>query len=257
LFLVWLFLPSNIQAQQGARGAPPTARASAPIDLTGYWTAVITEDWHTRMLTAPRGDMGSGTFATQAGGRGVGGGNIPFNAEGRRVMSQWDPAKDEAEGNQCKAYGAAGILRQPTRLHITWQDDNTLKMETDYGTQTRLFNFRKPQQEAGPPAWQGNSVAEWIVAGGTRDYWPRGGNLKVVTTNMKPGYYWKNGMPYSGSAVMTEHFRVHKELDNSEWIVFSQMVEDPQYLTQPFIVTYHFKKLPNGSSWTPTPCAAR
>jgi len=74
---------------------------------------------------------------------------------------------------------------------------------------------------------------------------------------MKPGYYWKNGMPYSGSAVMTEHFRVHKELDNSEWIVFSQMIEDPQYLTQPYIVTYHFKKLPNGSSWTPMPCTAR
>ena len=58
-------------------------------------------------------------------------------------------------------------------------------------------------------------------------------------------------------AVMTEHFRVHKELDNSEWIVFSQMIEDPQYLTQPYIVTYHFKKLPNGSSWTPMPCTAR
>ena len=102
-------------------------------------------------------------------------------------MGQWDPAKDEGDGNQCKAYGAAGILRQPTRLHIPWQDDNTLKVETDYGMQTRLFNFSK-SQPGGPPTWQGISLAEWIVAGGTRDYWPRGGDLKVVTTNMKPGY---------------------------------------------------------------------
>ena len=47
----------------GAPAAPPTARAVAPIDLTGYWTAVITEDWHVRMLTAPRGDFGVGAPA--------------------------------------------------------------------------------------------------------------------------------------------------------------------------------------------------
>src|ERR671925_595966 len=46
---------------QGRGGSPPsTARAMAPIDLTGYWTAVVTEDWHVRMLTAPRGDFGVG-----------------------------------------------------------------------------------------------------------------------------------------------------------------------------------------------------
>jgi hypothetical protein len=68
---------------------------------------------------------------------------------------------------------------------------------------------------------------------------------------MKPGYYWKNGMPYSGGAIMTERFRVHKELDNSEWIVFSQMIEDPQYLTQPCIVTYHFKNFPTARAGVP------
>lgn len=267
LFLIGLPVSALAQrGQRGANGAAPSARAAAPIDLTGYWEAVITEDWHTRMLTAVKGDMGSGTFPVQYGGRGVGQSNIPWNAEGREVVQQWDPAKDEAEGNQCKAYGAAGILKQPTRLHITWQDDNTLKIETDYGTQTRLFHFlparsgqmatHQAPAPSGPPTWQGDSVAEWITLGGKPD-WPRGGNLKVVTTNMKAGYYWKNGMPYSSNAVMTEHFRVHKLLDNSEYIVFSQMVEDPTYLNQPFIVTYHFRKLPDGSQWNPTPCTVK
>jgi hypothetical protein len=265
LFLLSTPLSAQQRGQRAA-GPPPTAKSMAPIDLTGYWTAVITEDWHTRMLTAPKNDMGSGTFPVQAGGRGAGQSNIPWNAEGRRVVMAWDPAKDEAEGNQCKAYGAAGIMRQPTRLHITWQDDNILKVDTDYGTQTRLFRFAA-QQTAGPAAtrpaapagestWQGQSTAEWVIMGG-RGNWPKGGNLKVVTTSMKAGYFWKNGMPYSSNAVMTERFRVYKEQDNSEWIVFSAEVNDPTYLTQPYIVTYHFKKLPNGNDWSPTPCTVR
>ena len=270
LILAALLLPSiPVTAQQAQRGGgpPPTAKSIAPIDLTGYWTAVISEDWHTRMLTAVKSDMGSGTFPVQFGGRGVGQSNIPWNNEGRRVVAAWDPARDEAEGNQCKAYGAAGIMREPTRLHITWQDDNTLNIESDYGTQTRLFRIRVPQAggqaaarpaaaPAGEPTWQGNSVGEWTILGG-RGNWPKGGNLKVVTTNMKAGYYWKNGMPYSANAVMTERFRVYKEIDNSEWIVFSQEVNDPTYLNQPYIVTYHFKKLPNGNDWSPTPCTVK
>lgn len=267
--LALLVTAGKLQAQGGRGGPPPVPRARAPFDMTGYWTAVITEDWHQRMLTAVKNDMGSGTFATGFGGRGVGGGNIPYNGAARQVVEAWDPARDEREGNQCKAYGAAGIMRQPTRLRISWQDDYTLKIETDYGTQTRLFNFQRPQAQATPaatrpaaqpstaPSLQGNSVAEWIIIGGTRPGWSVGGNLKVVTTNVTPGYYWKNGMPYSGSAVITEHFRVHKLLDNTEWIVFSQRVEDPTYLNQPFIVTYHFKKLPNGNDWAPSPCTAR
>jgi hypothetical protein len=159
-------------------------------------------------------------------------------------------------------------MRLPTHLHITWQDDTTLKMEADFGTQTRLFHFApaampgqaatKMAAPAGEqPSWQGYSVAEWNQVTGGRQGWPKGGNLKVVTSNLKPGYYWKNGMPYSGNAELTEHFRVQKMPDSTEWLVFSQMVVDPEYLTQPYIVTYHFKKLPDASKWKPVPCSAR
>ena len=57
------------------------------------------------------------------------------------MADTWDPAKDEAAGEQCRAYGAANIMRVPGRLHITWQNDTTLRIDTDAGTQTRLIRF--------------------------------------------------------------------------------------------------------------------
>ena len=278
-----------VQAQgRGGRGAPPpTARAVAPIDLTGYWTAVITEDWHVRMLTAPKGDFGSGAAgAIEIPGVGPIGlgpnpsarGNIPYTPTGAQAAMKWDPAKDEADGNACRAYGAPGIMRLPTHLHVTWQDENALKMEADLGTQTRLFHFGPPPAagrldfsnatyvppqppRADPPAglepsWQGYSTASWTIMGGSGNI-ERGGSLKVVTTHLKPGYYWKNGMPYTGNAVLTEHFRVMELPDRSRWLRFTQIVEDPEYLAQPWVVNYAFKKLPDGSRWTPTPCSVK
>jgi len=132
---------------QGGRGAQPpaTARAAALVDFAGYWVSVVTEDWRWRMVTPARGDFAS----------------IPLNAAGRKAGEAWDPAKDEAAGEQCKAYGAGGIMRLPGRLHITWQDDNTLRIDTDEGMQTRLLHFDGKPPEGGPRTWQGYSVAQW------------------------------------------------------------------------------------------------
>src|SRR3984957_10252881 len=126
---------------QGRGGPAATARAAAPVDLTGYWVSVVTEDWRFRMVTPPKGDYQS----------------VPLNAEGRRVADTWDPSKDGA----CEAYGAAGVMRMPGRLHITWQDDSTLKIETDAGQQTRLFHFGGETPRNATPSWQGYSAAKW------------------------------------------------------------------------------------------------
>lgn len=282
---------TTIEAQAQGRGgrgtAPATARASAPFDLTGYWTAVITEDWHVRMLTAPRGDFGVGAPGViENPGQGLLGvgpnpsarSNIPYNIAGAQAAMKWDPARDEADGSACKAYGAPGIMRQPTHLRISWQDDATLKIEADAGTQTRLFRFGPPvdagrmdfsnatyvppppartEAPAGvEPSGQGYSIAQWniVPAAGMVE---RGGSLKVVTTRLRPGYYWKNGMPYTGNAVLTEYFRLMELPDKSQWIRLTQIVEDPEYLTQPWVVNYAFRKLPDGARWNPAPCSAR
>src|ERR671923_2568025 len=147
-FAVLLSLLSvSAQAQRGGRGrgAAPTAREAAPIDLTGYWVSVITEDWKLRMVTPKKGVYEA----------------LPLNAEGRRVADTWDPARDEAAGEQCRAYGAANIMRLPGRLHITWENDTTLRIDTDAGTQTRLFHFGGSPSGSTEPGWQGYSAAEW------------------------------------------------------------------------------------------------
>jgi hypothetical protein len=131
-------------AQRGA-GAAQTPRSSAPVDLTGYWVAVVTEDWRHRMATPRKGDYES----------------LPLNAEGRRVAGEWDLAADNAAGLQCKAFGVGGIMRQPGRLHITWADDDTLRVEFDAGTQTRLLEFAADAQPGAERTWQGFSLAEW------------------------------------------------------------------------------------------------
>lgn len=240
-------LPATMNGQSGGRAAQRrpalTPKAGALIDLTGYWVSLVNEEWRWRMMTPPKGDYAF----------------VPLNAEGRRVADAWDPAKDEAAGNQCKAYGAAAIMRMPERLHITWADENTLELDTDAGMQKRLFHFDGSKWDGGEPQWQGDSVASWEKQTQSRgfgrpvDAQTKEGSLKVVTTHVRPGYLRKNGVPYSGNAVLTEYFD-HFELDGQPYIVVTGVVEDPQYLNSRFITTEQFKLEPNGAKWNPTPC---
>jgi hypothetical protein len=215
-----------------AQTAPPTARAAAPIDLTGYWVAFVTEDWRFRMLVPPRGDY-----------RGV-----PLNAQGRRVADAWDPMADATPGNQCKAYGAAAIMRVPGRLHVTWQDDNTLRVDTDAGTQTRLFRFAPAVSTVATRSWQGESAARWDTPNRA---------LTVTTKNILSGYLRRNGVPYSENAKVTEYFDIAPTPGNGQLLVVTSVVDDPTYLVRRFIVSSHFKKERDGSKWSPIPCSAR
>ena len=170
----------------------------------------------------------------------------------------WDPAKDEAAGNQCKSYGAAAITRVPGRFHITWVDDNTLKLEADAGTQTRLFHFGGKAPQTGDAGWQGYSVATWEhQSGGAFGPPPPGGTLKVVTTHVKPGYLRKNGVPYSENVVVTEYFDAVKEPDGEQYLIVETLVDDPQFLAQQFITSTHFKREADGAKLHPTACAAK
>jgi len=244
----------GIYAQFGPPPPRPPApgKPGAPVDLTGYWVAYVTEDWRWRMVTPLKGDAAS----------------IPTNAEGRKVTDAWDPAKDEAAGLQCKAYGAPAIMRVPGRLHITWQDDTTLKIETDAGQQTRLLHFSGEAPRAGAASWQGYSAAKWegglptvnppvFFGGAAQRLGARSRSLEVTTTQLRPGYLRKNGVPYSDKAVLTEYYDVFSEPNADTWLMVMTVVEDPTYLAIPFVTTSHFKKLADASGWDPQPCTAR
>jgi hypothetical protein len=251
--IVVLLLPVGARAQAPAAPTPPpTPRAAAPIDLTGNWVSVITEDWRWRMVTAPKGDYAS----------------IPLNAEAKKVADAWDPEADEKAGQQCKAYGAPGLMRIPTRLRISWQDDTTLKVETDAGTQTRLLHFGDWKSPGGEPTLQGDTVATWETPrGGPRPTasspneraqpTAKAGHLKTVTTRLRPGYLRKNGVPYSDKTTMTEYWDLLKRSNGEEWVVITTVVEDPTYITNRWITSLNFKKEPNGAKWDPSPCSVR
>ena len=266
--LLSLAIPVYIFGQGGGgRGGQPAApavpRAAAPIDLTGYWVSLVTEDWLYRMVTPAKGDTAS----------------VPLNNQGKQAAAAWDPAKDEAAGEQCKSYGAAAIVRVPGRLHIQWQDDNNLKIDFDAGTQTRLLHFGGTPPASGDAGYQGYSVASWEGLGrGGRGVFGlpgggagltggpevakgpppvRPGSLKVVTTRMKPGYLRKNGVPYSANTVLTEYFDKVTEPDGETLLIVSTIVDDPQYLNQQFLTSTHFKKEPDGAKWNPSACSSR
>jgi hypothetical protein len=229
------FLAVLPRAAGQGRGGPPnaggTAKASAAVDMTGYWVSYVTEDWRFRMVTPRKGDYQS----------------VPMTAEARKVADAWDPAADEAAGNQCKAYGAAAIMRVPARFHITWQDENTLRVESDSGMQTRLLHFSSAQEPNGERTWQGYSTAQW----------QRPASLKVATTNLRAGYLRKNGVPYSENAAVTEYFDMAPLPSGGHVLMVTAIVDDPQYLAQPFTVSSQFLKEADGSKWDPTPCSAK
>ena len=273
-----ILLGAPVEAQRGNQPPPPPPpRAGAPIDLTGYWVSIVTADWRWRMVTPAKGDYQG----------------VQLNAEGRKVADTWDPAKDEAAGEQCKSYGAPALMSVPERLHITWQDDTTLKIETDAGTQTRLLRFgpstlREPQggPEPGrgttgsgqaptspnePRTWQGVSQARWLFprpdvplqlrpadrVADAPPIRPTGGSLQVVTKNLRAGYLRKNGVPYSENAVLTEHWDLYKRPNGEQWLTITTQIEDPQYLSNVRLVAPVFKKEPNGNKWDPTACSSR
>ena len=236
----------------------PTPREAAPVDLTGYWVSVVTEDWRWRMIAPGKGDYAS----------------IPVNAEGIRVADQWEPGV-VVPGEECRPFGAAGIMRVPGRLHISWEDDLTLRIDTDAGTQTRLFHFDggepPPEME---PSWQGYSSVRWEPPPGglsqLRFGTPPGlGNgvgiggigtsrwrsLEVVTSNLRPGYLRWNGVPYSANTVVTEYYDVADMPNGDTWLFVTTIVEDPQYLDIPYVTSTNFKQQADDSGWNPTSCS--
>ena len=205
--------------------AGKTPKEAAPVDLSGDWVSMVVEDWRWRMVTPPKGDFAS----------------LPLNDEAKKVANTWDPKKD---ANNCKEWGAAGMIRNPMRIRMSWENDQTLKMETDHGQVTRVFNFQRSAVKDGEPSMQGQSVAEWDGPG-----------LKVVTTKMLPGYLRKNGVPYSADAVMTEFYNRYQAF-GEDWLSVTTVVYDPKYLTRELILSTDFKKLKDTSQWRPTPCGA-
>lgn len=226
--------PRPADAQFGPPPAPSgPPREIAPIDLTGQWVSIVTEDWRFRMVTPPANDYPG----------------LPLNEAARAAAADWDPERDAAEGDACKAYGAGGIMRMPTRLRIDWTDDETLEIQTEAGRQTRRLQFSDEPGTDGAGSWQGVSVAEWELHGGSGH-----GTLKAVTTDMRAGYFRKNGVPYSEEAVLTEYYDLLTQHDGSQWLVVLSVLDDPTYFTERVITSSNFRRDDDSGAWAPSDC---
>lgn len=231
--------PLAAQPGPGAFADTRSPRDGAPIDLTGQWVSIVTEDWRFRMMTPAKGDYAG----------------VTLTAEGRTVADDWDPERDGQEGRACRSYGAGAIMRVPGRIRVSWESDTTLRIDTDAGRQVRRLHFDDPPAQT-ERTWQGVSRAEWILHGGGRGGPPVNGTLKAVTTDARPGYLRKNGVPYGEQAVITEYFDLLRQPDGTEWIVVKTIVEDPEHLAEPYIVSSGFRKEDDRDGWNPTDCSA-
>lgn len=234
-------LQAQAQAGRGARaqaGPPPWSK-----QLPGYWVSLITENWRLRMVTPSKGDY-------------IG---IPLTAAAAKIADAWDPAKDEAAGMQCRGYGAGIIMTRPERLHIQWQDDNTLQMDVDGGTQTRVFHFGAGAVPADfQPSWQGYSRAAWVPrrSEGYGQVGPNARALRVMTTHMLSGYLRQNGVPYSENAVLTEYYDMIPASEQEQYLVVTTSMDDPVYLDYPLVLSSIFQQQADGAKWHPTACSA-
>lgn len=241
---------AQAQAQARGRGDAPPAQQAAPIDLTGYWESAVTEDWRWRMLTAPAGDAAS----------------VPLNPAGRQIAKQFNPAPYGSGWTatiDCRAYGAAGLMRMPTRVHITWVNPNQLQILSDWGEQTRELYFNRQDMPHGAPSAQGSSFAQWQVpqnvvftfgrsAGPAAK--PVTGKLYVETDNLAPGWLRRNGVPYGAQTHLTEWYQVFTDPTGKHWFDVTTQVDDSEYLMAPFITSSDFRQEPDDSKWSPHPC---
>jgi hypothetical protein len=266
LLATWAPLWAQSTAGQGGDAVLSGARAAAPFDPSGYWVAIVTQDWEFRMVVPQRGQYT----------------DVPLTLKAKQFADAWQPGADEATGKQCEAYGAAAIMQVPGRLHISWQDPDTLQVQTDAGTQTRLLHFVAAADGTNaPPSRQGYSLAQWVpyreagapppqraIPPGTeqqRNVAPARaapshyGWLQVVTTNMLAGLLRKNGVPYSAQTHMTENWVMNNAGPDygGEWLTVTTILRDPQYLVGQYVQNALFDQEPDGSTWDPTPCTLR
>ncbi len=226
------------------REGSPYLSAPEGLDrIEGQWVSIVNEDWLWRMRVPTKGDFTS----------------IPYNDHAREVGGAWD----ESMTGSCLAYGAAGLMRNPQRIRIEWESDASIKLQTDFGEQTRHFYFNRPAPENTPHTLQGYSEANWDFdekpptgfAGFSRNQ-PDGdhGALRVRTTHLSAAWLRANGAPVSENATVTEYIDVFTDPVGNDWLVDTVVVHDPEYLLVDYITSSHYRRDTDMSAWDPRPC---
>ncbi len=205
--------------------------AFAQKELSGQWNQKVFED---------RPERGPGPWIGDYTG-------MPINDADRMRGDTWDAEKWAVVERQCQPHPADYAVRGPAHLRI-WADVDKLtqgvkawNLTTSWMLPHRMIYMDgRPH----PPAyaahtWQGFSTGEW-----------EGDALKITTTHLKEGWVRRNGLARSDRGTMIEYLVRHHS-----YLTMVTLVEDPLYLTEPFIRTSDWVEA-EGNQTLPNICVA-
>jgi glyoxylase-like metal-dependent hydrolase (beta-lactamase superfamily II) len=203
--------------------------ALAQIDLSGEWNPVFHEDQPERIPGPEIGDY-------------LG---LPITDAARMRGDIWDAEILTLPEHQCKPHPADYGPRGPFNLRI-WKEVDTPTQQIiawhTHGSwqapeRTIYMDGRPHPPEYAAHTWQGFSTGKWD-----------GDILTVTTTHLKIGWIRRNGIPRSDRATLTEHWIRH-----GDRLTLVSIVNDPVYLTEPFIRSTDFVADPH-QQIDPYPC---
>jgi hypothetical protein len=191
--------------------------ALAQLDVSGEWAPRFHEDQPERIPGPEIGDY-------------LG---LPINAAARLRADTWDASLLTLPEHQCKPHPSDYAWRGPANLRVWKEYDRESQQLIAYHThisweapeRTIWMDGRPHPPEYAAHTWQGFSTGKW-----------EGDMLTITTTHLKNGWIRRNGIPRSDRATVTEHMIRH---DNFLTVVV--IINDPLYLTEPFIRTTDFE----------------
>jgi hypothetical protein len=167
---------------------------------------------------------------------------VPITDAARAVGLAWSPSRVTVPEHQCQVHVAPYIMGGPLNLRI-WEDrdpdsqkliDLRLYISTYEQNRTIWMDGRPHPPDSAAHTWMGFSTGKW-----------EGNTLTVYTTHIKQGYLRRNGLPESDEATLIEHFMRH-----GDYMVHVSEVTDPVNLTEPFVRSEIFHRIPQeGQNW--------
>jgi cyclase len=156
---------------------------------------------------------------------------IPFNDAGRLKAQTWNSGWQSIPEHQCEPHSVMYQLWGPGTLTIRKEYDSSrrviaYRLDGTYGIDRIIWIDGRPH----PPAdalysYPGFSTGKWD-----------GDSLLVETTHFKPSYIRRNGAVLSEKARMLERFA-----RRGIYLIHTMVVEDPVYLTEPFVRTTEYQ----------------
>ena len=197
--------------------------AYAQISIVGEWAGRYHEDQGDRVPGDVQGDFTG----------------VPINEAARRYAESYDVRRVNLLEHQCQPYNLPHIYRGPLQFRIREEKDPATQEIIAYkeyiGTymqyRTIWMDGRPHPPDYAPHTFMGFSTGKW-----------NGDVLTVRTTHIKKEFYRRSGIPSSDQTTVVEHYIRHGNLLSHVLII-----NDPVYLTEPFVNSQEFVLMDRGN----------